>query len=119
MTHISFADYAATLTTTLCDTYVFRNSAIQIDVKQVTGEVRLEQAIPLGMIMGELVTNSLKHAFKDGRGGKIEVSFNPIDGGKHVLVVKDDGIGIPSNAFNSSGKSLGLSLVRIFVEQLH
>ena len=77
----------------------------------------IQRAIPCGLIVNELVTNSLKHAFPNGRAGSIVVTMKP-DGGHVELRVADDGVGLPGSLDPSRAKTLGLDLVYTFAEQL-
>ncbi|GEM_PF-1711078 len=74
----------------------------------------IDQAIPAGLIVNELVTNALEHAFPDGRGGTVAVVYRA-DAGEATLVVEDDGQGAPELA---SEATLGLRLVRGLTRQL-
>jgi len=77
----------------------------------------LSEVVATGLVVSELVTNALTHAFPDGRPGVVRVSLAPVDGEKDVLLrVADDGIGFSSSIDDSSG--LGLALVRLLAEQL-
>lgn len=114
---IDFGEYARSLSIDL-----FRSNAnspelinLDIDVEKVMLDVNT--AIPLGLILNELVTNSLKHAFPDGKSGKISVKFHP-DGSKFNLTVSDNGAGIPENLDDEKSDSLGLRLVNSLCEQI-
>ena len=72
-----------------------------------------------GLIINELVSNALKHAFPDGRVGHVRVELRPLRGQRHVLVVSDDGVGLPPNLDLERADSLGLQLVHDLTEQLH
>jgi len=73
-------------------------------------------AVPVGLIINELLSNALKHAF-DGRDeGKIEVSLTASDGGRINLTVSDDGVGLPAGFDIDKSKTLGLRLVKILTE---
>lgn len=74
-------------------------------------------AIPCGLMVNELLSNSLKYAFPDGRAGIIEVCFRR-DGEQYVLRVADDGVGLPPDMDPLSTSSLGLKLVLTLVRQL-
>lgn len=76
----------------------------------------LETAVPCGMLMTELISNSLKHAFHDGRGGMIEVSLSREESGELELVVRDNGPGIPPDTDLTKTESLGLKLVSTLAE---
>jgi two-component sensor histidine kinase len=79
--------------------------------------VDINTAIPLGLIMTELVSNSLKHAFPAGRTGTITVGLHD-DGASLVMTVRDDGIGLPAIADARTTTSLGIQLVGDLTEQL-
>ncbi|EOQ98485.1 histidine kinase [Leptospira wolbachii serovar Codice str. CDC] len=78
-------------------------------------EMDLDRAIPMGLILNELVSNSFRHAFLNRVQGKIEVSLGRLEN-QFVLVVKDNGLGMDDEVFD--GKGIGLTLVRNLVKQL-
>ncbi len=93
--------------------------------KQITYTVKVEaislgiaQAIPLGLILNELVSNAIKHAFPAGKSGKIVVALSKNGGNACSLSVKDNGVGIPVDWSAKQSVSLGLELVNILSEQL-
>jgi len=77
----------------------------------------IDTAIPVGLILNELLTNSYKYAFAKSGSGKITVDFKKQDG-KYFLQVSDDGIGFSSEQAATKTKSLGLNLVNGLVRQL-
>ena len=79
--------------------------------------VDINTAIPLGLIINELVSNALKHAFPSDRKGTITISGRD-DDGVLTLMVKDDGIGLPPDLDWKNSESLGLQLVNRLVDQL-
>ncbi|MBT3260404.1 MAG: sensor histidine kinase, partial [Deltaproteobacteria bacterium] len=70
---------------------------------------------PLGLIINELMSNSLKYAFPDDRGGEIRVSVKKLDTALE-LIMRDDGVGIPTGLDWKNSSTLGLKLVRTLVE---
>ena len=89
---------------------------LQIGVDDI--EMGIDSAIPLGLIINELVTNSLKHAFPDGNeAGIIEISLRK-EGELLTLKIADNGIGLPVTGKIENKKSLGLQLVSNLVNQL-
>jgi len=114
---IDFGDYIQTLANGLYRTYVMDSSLIKlnIDVKDVMLDI--DQSIPLGLIVNELVTNSLKHAFPPGESGEIDIKFYSQDD-KYILEVKDNGMGFPEDVDYKNTDSLGLRLVTSLTEQL-
>lgn len=91
--------------------------ALEFDVRDVY--LGIDQAIPCGIILNELVTNSFKHAFSGGRRGKLSISFIADGEGKYRLVVQDDGPGIPDDLIGSAEKSLGMQIVTALTRQLN
>jgi PAS domain S-box-containing protein len=77
----------------------------------------LDQGIPFGLMVNELLANSLKHAFPEGREGTVTVSIHRIPGAVCVAV-EDDGIGLPENFDASKCKSMGLKLAESLARQL-
>jgi two-component sensor histidine kinase/prenyltransferase beta subunit len=91
---------------------------LKVDIKEKL--LGIDVAIPCGLIVNELVSNSLKHAFRDDRSGEIEVCLKAIDDEVLELSVSDDGIGLPHDFNLSQNDTLGLRLVSSLAEkQLH
>jgi two-component sensor histidine kinase len=82
-----------------------------------SARLTIDVAIPCGLIVNELVTNALKHAFPDGRSGKIWVVLQE-DPVELRLEIEDDGVGMPESLDPRNTGSLGLDLVFTFAEQL-
>ena len=90
---------------------------LQLNLSPVLLEI--DQAIPCGLLVNELLTNALKHAFPDGRTGEVRVELQPVDGGRQIrLLVADNGIGLPANLDVKRLSSLGLELVSDLTGQL-
>jgi hypothetical protein len=92
------------------------NLSLNMDVENIFWGI--DTAIPVGLIVNELVTNAAKHAFPDGRGGEIGVSLRSIDDGMFELTVADNGVGLPEDVNLPTSKTLGLNLVSLFAEQI-
>jgi two-component sensor histidine kinase len=75
----------------------------------------LEQAVPLGMIVNELVTNALKHAFPEGGPGSVQILLRKEPGNRLALIIEDDGVGLPEGGL---GTGTGQALVAALTEQL-
>jgi PAS domain S-box-containing protein len=114
---IDFGDYIQTLSNDLYNTYVMDKTLISlnVDVKDIMLDIDI--SIPLGLIINELVTNCLKHAFPDGESGKIDIKFQILNN-EYQLQVKDDGIGFPEDIEYKNTNSLGLRLVISLTEQI-
>jgi len=89
---------------------------IKTDVKNIS--LGINAALACGLIVNELVTNSLKHAFPGGREGEIVVILKPVDGEEFQLTVHDNGIGMPEHVDLQQPESLGLDLVANLTRQL-
>jgi len=118
LTRIDFAEYVRSLTTHLLRIYRVGPATItlKLNIKDVLLDINA--AIPCGLIINELVSNSLKHAFPDGREGEIQIALHPITENQIELIVSDDGIGFPKDRDFRNTDSLGLQLVCILVDQL-
>jgi two-component system, chemotaxis family, CheB/CheR fusion protein len=84
----------------------------------VEGELDIDTAIPCGLILTELVSNALKYAFPAGQQGNISVTLRPETEDRWILMVQDDGVGIPPETDIAHLDSLGLNLVRDLASQL-
>ncbi len=78
----------------------------------------IDRAIPCGLVINELLTNALKHAFPDGRRGALRVALGRHDGQRLRLTVSDDGIGLPVGFDLNRTTSMGMQLVRTLATQL-
>jgi PAS domain S-box-containing protein len=114
---IDLADYTRYLATQLFSFYGVdhRRVSLKNDIAKIPLDINT--AIPLGLILNEIISNALKHAFPDDRSGTISISGRS-DGGLLTLDVKDDGIGLPSGFDWKSAESLGLRLINSLVDQL-
>jgi PAS domain S-box-containing protein len=114
---IDFGEYIRTLANDLYNTYVMDTSLIKLNIDVDDLRLDINTSIPLGLIVNELVTNSLKHAFPEAKSGEIDIIFHKQ--GKHYLLeVKDNGIGFPEDIDYKNTDSLGLQLVNNLTEQI-
>jgi two-component sensor histidine kinase len=88
-----------------------------VSVKDVYLDINT--SIPCGLIINELISNSLKHAFSGRDKGKIRVTLQSEKNSKFKLMVSDNGVGLPKGLDVTQTESLGLQLVTMLVEQLH
>jgi two-component sensor histidine kinase len=75
-------------------------------------------AVPCGLILNELMSNALKHAFPNGASGEVKVRLRSGSDGRCALCVEDTGVGIPPDLEVHTSKSLGLRLVRSLTQQI-
>ncbi len=117
LARVDFGDYVRKLASDLIDSYRLEPDAVTLalDIGDVYFDVNV--GIPCGLIINELLTNALKHAFPDGHKGEVRVRMRPEDG-RVVLAVADNGIGFPENIDFRSTESLGFQLVTALVDQL-
>jgi two-component sensor histidine kinase len=78
----------------------------------------IDMAIPIGLLLNELISNSLKHAFPEGMSGEIYVGIREYEPGQFRIVVKDNGVGFPEDLDLNNLKTLGLNLVNVLIEQI-
>lgn len=138
LTQIDFQAYIKSLVQELCRSYDVCKSSVTFKVKvnqqgttladlptlaQMASSphpplLAIDTAIPCGLIINELVSNSLKYAFPDNRNGEICITFQKSESGQLILTISDNGIGLPSNLDFRNTKSLGLQLVCRLTKQL-
>jgi len=109
---INFREYITDMVQRLLQFYNGQNIALVMDVDDILMEV--DTAVPCGLIINELVSNSLKHAFPD-RKGEIRVGLHRSDS-TIELIVADNGVGIPDDIDFRNTETLGLRLVTILAE---
>jgi PAS domain S-box-containing protein len=112
------AAYLRGLVTALCQAYAAEERRLTVTITADAVGLRVETAMPCGLILTELLTNALKHAFPAGGPGAIEVTLRAVPVGSCVLCVRDDGVGFPAGLDVYQVASYGLQLVRLLTEQL-
>lgn len=118
LAHINARDFVTGLVEQLRQSYSERVT-VDVHLEMADVELEMEQAIPLGLILNELVTNAFKYAFEGKNNGKLEICFREIDPKEHYeLVVKDNGRGLPEEFDHLSENSLGLNLVAGLTRQI-
>jgi two-component sensor histidine kinase len=118
LANIDFGQYIPDLTTHLFDTYNVSSTTISLNINVENISLEIDRAIPCGLIVNELVSNSLKYAFPANRQGEIQVEFYAKSDDSLALIVRDNGTGIPKEFDIETTHSLGLTLVQGLVEQL-
>jgi len=118
LSEVDFGDYAAELANEM----LRNSSAARSDVRLVLDidptPLGIDRAIPCGLILTELISNALKHAFPEGRTGTLRVELGKNASGGLDLVVADDGVGLPDPGSSDADDTLGLHLVRSLARQL-
>jgi two-component sensor histidine kinase len=115
---IPFHRYAASLAQSIASTNERAPGRVRLalDLQQVS--LPVDRAIPCGLLLNELVTNALKHAFPDERRGTLRVALHPLDGGRMRLVVADDGVGMPPGKDLRRHGSVGSQIIVALCDQL-
>ncbi len=114
---IGFSEYIETLARNLHQSYTPKGTKVELVLETAEIVLDLDQAIPCGLIMNELVSNALKYAFNGRAEGILSIRISQ-DERKISLEVKDNGIGFPKGFVPEESDSLGLYLVYALVEQL-
>lgn len=114
---IDMAVYIRELVEYLSDSFS-RNKSMIMDVKVSPVKLDVSQAVPLGLILNEAISNSIKYAFKENPNGRINILLEPVGDDMYLLCVADNGPGLPEgfDPFNTS--SLGMSLMQGLSQQL-
>ena len=115
---INLAEYIRDLSSYLLRSYETKPDAIRLELSADDVLMSIDTAIPCGLILNELISNSLKHAFSGRKGGEIRIGFHSDNEDRSVLTVGDNGIGFPEDLDPRSTKSLGLQLVNALTDQL-
>jgi PAS domain S-box-containing protein len=118
LARVNFAAYVEDLCRQLLRS--FGPMAARITMKSSVAPIGLplEQSVPCGLIINELVSNALKHGFPGDRAGCISVELRPAEGQTLVLSIRDDGVGLPPGFNPASSTTLGLRLVSTLAKQL-
>jgi len=118
LTQVDLADYIHNLCENLIISYGADRDRIRLDIKSKKIEIAVDTAIPCGLIINELITNALKHAFPGDRAGTISLSFKQLRNGHFLLTVADDGVGIPEDVDIYRTSTVGMQLVTVMIKQL-
>jgi len=122
LSRLSFSGYARALIEDLFHSYGVDREMVSYSMDIIDQPMKIDTAIPCGLIVNELVSNSLKYAFPGyhqiGRQGLIKISLGREGDGSLALSVSDNGIGLPQGFNIDKVESLGLQLVTTLVEQL-
>ncbi len=125
LSRINIGHYIQSLISHLFQTYNFDQEKIQINIDIEDTLVDINTAISCGLIINELVSNSLKHAFPKSHlqetkeNPELRIQFRTSDDGEYKLIVGDNGVGVPEGFSISQTSSLGLRLVQSLVRQMN
>ncbi|MFW5843725.1 MAG: sensor histidine kinase [Spirochaetota bacterium] len=108
---VPFGSYLRDLVGYLRSAFAEVSTRVRFDLDLEEVGLDIDTAIPCGLLLNEILVNSLKHAFPDGREGTVSVSLHE-DGDDYVIQAGDDGVGIPESVDFESARSVGLELIR-------
>jgi two-component sensor histidine kinase len=115
---IDFPEYIRQLAAHLFNSYGVAADRIHLRTDLDSLSLHVDAAVPCGLIINELLSNSLKYAFPDGRTGEIRIELHGHSDGRTRLIVADNGIGLTADVDWENTRSLGLRLVRTLAQQL-
>ncbi len=114
---ISFPDYVRSIASVVSSTYGRMNVHLDFEMEPLI--INIETAIPLGLMLNELLSNAYRHAFSDNTKGSITVSFKKEKAPNfYALTISDTGIGLPQGFSMEGNKTMGLQIVEILVKQI-
>lgn len=118
LSQVDFPEYIRQLAAHLFHSYGVAAERIHLRTDLDRILLNLDAAVPCGLIINELISNSLKYAFPDGRNGEIRIELRGETNGQARLIVADNGVGLRADVDWVNTRSLGLRLVRSLAEQL-
>ncbi len=118
LANIKFANYVQSLSGNIARTYANQQQKVKFDFKIDDAYLPIDTAIPCGLIINELISNSFKYAFEGREKGTIGIYYNKLEDGKQRLTVFDDGIGISDSLDITKTRSLGMKIIHKLVKQL-
>jgi two-component sensor histidine kinase len=116
---VDFAKYIRRMTDHLFRSYGVDYHRIRLHTDLDSEGLELDDALPCALLISEVISNSLKHGFPQGREGEVRIFWRCHAGTAASLLVSDNGVGLPANVDWSTSRSFGLRLVRTLADQLH
>ncbi|MBA3682633.1 MAG: tetratricopeptide repeat protein [Bacteroidetes bacterium] len=118
--NVPISEYLQQLVSSISDSFNSEKCTVNFSIKSDDSILfDVDTAIPLGLIINELVTNAFKHAFIGKDKGTISLFLNKIDENNYRFVFSDNGIGLPETFRKNISQSLGFEIIEMLVEQLH
>jgi PAS domain S-box-containing protein len=118
LSDIKFEEYILTLAGELLNSFKIEAGRVRLSCNVFPMRLQISRAVPCGLILNELISNSLKYAFPENRTGEIHVSLVPSGEDHCEIIVEDTGVGLPEGFSVDRSKSLGLRIVDVLVKQL-
>jgi two-component sensor histidine kinase len=117
--NVDLTQFLDSLVPELLAAYMTAPDLLKVDIKADLVKLPIDIAIPCGLIINELVSNALKHAFPDGRAGKLWIELSKEETGMISLRVSNDGVPLPAEINFEELPTLGIRLVGLLADQLH
>jgi two-component sensor histidine kinase len=118
LAEVDFGGYVSRLASSLLRNYSVRPGTVKLETRVDPIALSIDTAIPLGLIVNELISNSLKHAFPDGREGTVGIGLALQGEDECVVSVRDNGVGFAAGVSIDNPKTLGLQVVQTLTDQL-
>ncbi len=115
---VEMASYLAGLAEELSRTVRDGEHALRVEVEAESLRVATDKAVPIGLMVNELVTNAAKYAYPDGGSGIVRVRLCRMDGNRLQLVVEDDGVGYPPDDAAPAGSGIGSLIIGAMIRSL-
>lgn len=115
--NVEFNDYIRDMVNDLFASYKVNSSSIALNMDIENISLGIDTAIPAGLIVNELITNCLKHAFPEGKDGEIRISLRSLNDNEKELIVSDNGVGLPEYLDIKKAESLGLRMITNLTER--
>jgi PAS domain S-box-containing protein len=119
LAQIDFKEYLTSLAGMLFRSQASKGLQVRLGLQLEPVALDADTAIPLGLIVNELITNCLKHAFKERQKGFVLIILRRYDASECQIVVKDDGRGLDDHFLPAQTRTLGMRLIQILIEQIH
>ena len=118
LAQVDFGEYLRGLSNQLMQSYSSQSRRIKMNVEIENISLGIDQAVPCGLIVNEVITNSIKHAFPDYQEGEITIRLHRTSSNQVKLLIRDNGIGIPSSLSLENPSTLGMQIVSLLTEQI-
>ena len=118
LTEINFTEYVEKLNQFLFQSYGDKSDRVKLIIEADKIAFDMDTAMPCGLLINEIVSNSLKYAFPGDREGEIKIELHKQGDQKITMNIADDGVGLPSNIDVEHAESLGLQLIHALTNQL-
>lgn len=116
--HLDFTAYLREISVNLCTSYGYSPQILNIQSRPEKIRINLDTAIQCGLILNELLTNAFKYAFSDKTSAKIDLSIQALSSGEFLLMVRDNGIGLPENFNVENTQTLGWRVICALTRKL-